>query len=88
MISLQDGGQEWKRGLPVMPFYIVVTFNSVSVLPMRGSAGKIPKTGRWSVEERSMELSPNLWVKDKSRDSWLEWQSLAMLGKDTILKII
>lgn len=53
-----------------------------------GGWGKIPKTGRWSAEESSMELSPILWMTDKFRDSWLEWQSLAMLEKDTILKII
>lgn len=53
MISLRDGGQEGKRGLPVMPFYIVVTFNSVSILPMGvGGGGMGQDSQDWEMVSR------------------------------------
>lgn len=34
----------WKQGFSVMPFCIVVAFNSVNILPINNNNKKIPKT--------------------------------------------
>ena len=40
----KDEGDGWKGGFSVMPFCIVVAFNSVNMLPINNNNNKIPKT--------------------------------------------